>query len=122
MRITRALQRTSRLSPHVASFKSLLLIQPVQLTKALKENSSALFVLSPMVREHKFCNFSLCENQQDKVICVQCLSDCRETISKDLGLELEEIELSMGMSGDFEQAVSWSLRVTLAQDLPSNAI
>ena len=56
------------------------------------------------------------------MICVQCLSDCRETISKDLGLELEEIELSMGMSGDFEQAVSWSLRVTLAQDLPSNAI
>lgn len=37
---------------------------------------------------------------------LQCLSECREAISKDLGIPAENIELSMGMSGDFENAVS----------------
>ena len=36
----------------------------------------------------------------------QCLSGLREEVSKELGIAAEDIELSMGMSGDFEQAVS----------------
>jgi len=35
----------------------------------------------------------------------ECLSGLREEVSKELGIAAEEIELSMGMSGDFEQAV-----------------
>ena len=35
----------------------------------------------------------------------QCLSDCRDRICRDLGLSPTDVELSMGMSGDFEQAV-----------------
>ena len=37
---------------------------------------------------------------------VQCLADCRDKISKELGINAEDLELSMGMSGDFEPAVS----------------
>ena len=36
---------------------------------------------------------------------VQCLADCRDKISKELDINPEEVELSMGMSGDFEPAV-----------------
>lgn len=35
-----------------------------------------------------------------------CLVACRAELCKDLGLPLEQIELSMGMSGDFEQAIA----------------
>ncbi|KAL4457402.1 hypothetical protein ABPG75_012267 [Micractinium tetrahymenae] len=35
----------------------------------------------------------------------QCLSDCRKAVAEALGLPEAELELSMGMSGDFEQAV-----------------
>ncbi len=31
---------------------------------------------------------------------------CRERVCKELGLSPDELELSMGMSGDYEQAVS----------------
>ncbi|KAL4441034.1 hypothetical protein ABPG77_010465 [Micractinium sp. CCAP 211/92] len=34
-----------------------------------------------------------------------CLSDCRKAVAEALGLPEAELELSMGMSGDFEQAV-----------------
>ena len=37
---------------------------------------------------------------------LQCLSECREKVCEALGLKAEDVELSMGMSGDFEQAVS----------------
>lgn len=36
----------------------------------------------------------------------QCLEGCRDEVCKELGLSPAEVELSMGMSGDFEQAVS----------------
>ncbi|GAX86632.1 hypothetical protein CEUSTIGMA_g14040.t1 [Chlamydomonas eustigma] len=35
----------------------------------------------------------------------ECLAKCREDVSQDLGLPVDQIELSMGMSGDFEQAI-----------------
>lgn len=35
----------------------------------------------------------------------QALSNCRIEVCKALGITEEECELSMGMSGDFEQAV-----------------
>ncbi|CAL8466466.1 g6002 [Coccomyxa elongata] len=35
----------------------------------------------------------------------QCLEACREEVCKELGLATEDVELSMGMSGDFEQAI-----------------
>ncbi|KAI7835585.1 hypothetical protein COHA_010507 [Chlorella ohadii] len=35
----------------------------------------------------------------------QCLSDCRKAVCEALGLAEADVELSMGMSGDFEQAV-----------------
>ena len=37
---------------------------------------------------------------------LQCLMECREDISEELKLDKNKIELSMGMSGDFELAVS----------------
>lgn len=39
---------------------------------------------------------------------VQCLAACREEICNALGLSPSDVELSMGMSGDYEQAVSFS--------------
>lgn len=38
--------------------------------------------------------------------CLQCLAECREKVCKELRVDTTEVELSMGMSGDFEQAVS----------------
>ena len=35
----------------------------------------------------------------------KCLSDCRMAVCAALGVPESEVELSMGMSGDFEQAV-----------------
>ena len=37
---------------------------------------------------------------------VQCLDACRRSVCEQLGLKVEDVELSMGMSNDFEQAVS----------------
>ena len=37
---------------------------------------------------------------------LQCLAKCREEVCQALSLQPEDVELSMGMSGDFEQAVS----------------
>lgn len=36
----------------------------------------------------------------------QTLASCREQVCKELDIPVEECELSMGMSGDFELAVS----------------
>lgn len=38
-------------------------------------------------------------------ILVQILSDCRTEVCEALGIPEDQLELSMGMSGDFEQAV-----------------
>ncbi|GIL44217.1 hypothetical protein Vafri_1741 [Volvox africanus] len=35
----------------------------------------------------------------------QCLSECRAKVATELGLAPGDLELSMGMSGDFEQAI-----------------
>lgn len=37
---------------------------------------------------------------------LQCLIDCRKEVAKALNLDEWELELSMGMSQDFEKAVS----------------
>lgn len=37
---------------------------------------------------------------------LQSLTECRAKVCEALGLKAEDVELSMGMSGDFEQAVS----------------
>ena len=37
---------------------------------------------------------------------MQCLERCRAEVCAALGLQPSQLELSMGMSGDFEQAVS----------------
>ena len=37
---------------------------------------------------------------------LQCLERCRAELCSVLGLQPSQLELSMGMSGDFEQAVS----------------
>ncbi|PNW88015.1 hypothetical protein CHLRE_01g010848v5 [Chlamydomonas reinhardtii] len=37
--------------------------------------------------------------------CFICLSGCRDAVATELGLRPEQLELSMGMSGDFEQAI-----------------
>lgn len=34
-----------------------------------------------------------------------CLKECRENVSKQLDIDLKQIELSMGMSNDYEHAV-----------------
>ena len=36
----------------------------------------------------------------------QCLVQCRKDVCKRLGLSVEDVELSMGMSNDFDKAVS----------------
>jgi len=35
----------------------------------------------------------------------KCLAECREKISSELGIQADDLELSMGMSGDFEPAI-----------------
>ena len=35
----------------------------------------------------------------------QCLIKCRQELCEKLGMEFKQVELSMGMSGDFEHAV-----------------
>ena len=40
--------------------------------------------------------------------CLQCLSGLRGEVSAALGIPEVDLELSMGMSGDFEQAVCFS--------------
>ena len=37
---------------------------------------------------------------------MQCLAKCREDVCEALSLQTDDVDLSMGMSGDFEQAVS----------------
>ena len=39
------------------------------------------------------------------MLLVQCLSKCRHDIADSLSIDEQSIELSMGMSGDFERAV-----------------
>lgn len=40
------------------------------------------------------------------LLTLQCLARCREEVCEALNLKQEDVELSMGMSGDFEEAVS----------------
>jgi PLP dependent protein len=40
------------------------------------------------------------------VSCFDCLVQCQNEVSDALGIPLEELELSMGMSGDFEEAIA----------------
>ena len=40
------------------------------------------------------------------VSALQCLTDCRHKVCEELGLQEDAVELSMGMSNDFEEAVS----------------
>ncbi|KAK3265329.1 hypothetical protein CYMTET_25979 [Cymbomonas tetramitiformis] len=35
----------------------------------------------------------------------ECLNNCRSTVAEELGIPAQDLELSMGMSGDFEQAI-----------------
>ena len=35
-----------------------------------------------------------------------CLAECRDQVAAALGLQAADLELSMGMSGDFEQAIA----------------
>jgi len=42
------------------------------------------------------------ENENDDFI---CLREMRDKVAQELGMEKEELELSMGMSGDFEGAI-----------------
>jgi len=37
---------------------------------------------------------------------LQCLVECRKNVCEKLGLSPEDVELSMGMSNDFDKAVS----------------
>lgn len=41
------------------------------------------------------------------VYMVQTLSNCKIEVCKAIGMALDQCQLSMGMSGDFEQAVSY---------------
>lgn len=40
---------------------------------------------------------------------LQCLAKCREEVCQALNLQSGDVDLSMGMSGDFEQAVCTAL-------------
>lgn len=48
----------------------------------------------------KPCRHPICMYQQ-------CLQQCKKQVHEELGVPLQQIELSMGMSGDFENAVWW---------------
>ena len=39
-------------------------------------------------------------------MCLQCLIDCKKTVCESLKLDSDAVELSIGMSSDFEHAVS----------------
>ena len=38
--------------------------------------------------------------------CFDTLRECRDAVASALGLQAQDLELSMGMSGDFEAAIS----------------
>lgn len=38
--------------------------------------------------------------------CFECLVNCREQVANTLGRDVDSLELSMGMSGDFESAIT----------------
>lgn len=42
--------------------------------------------------------------------CVSSYNSCRGAVAAELGIPASDLELSMGMSGDFEQAVSQAVR------------
>ena len=52
-------------------------------------------------------SLALCTKPREPCVLswVQALADLREEVCKELGMPLTDVELSMGMSGDFEQAV-----------------
>lgn len=50
---------------------------------------------------------------------LQTLANCREKVCKELDIPVEECELSMGMSGDFELAVSHHMNLVFAIDIRS---
>ena len=61
--------------------------------------------------------------QKNAYVPLQCLERCRAELCSVLGLQPSQLELSMGMSGDFEQAVcavlpccnkAWNSRLTSA--------
>ena len=39
------------------------------------------------------------------MVLLQCLAKCRDDVCEALNLKHDDVELSMGMSGDFEEAV-----------------
>ena len=41
-----------------------------------------------------------------EMACFDTLAACRDAVAKEIGVEASTLELSMGMSGDFEQAVA----------------
>jgi uncharacterized pyridoxal phosphate-containing UPF0001 family protein len=60
--------------------------------------------------------------------CFDTLSECRNAVASSLGIDATTLELSMGMSADFEEAISrgsTSVRVGSsifgARDYPSKA-
>jgi hypothetical protein len=50
------------------------------------------------------CNY--CDSSWLASLCVLLFAICRRAVEEALSLPEDELELSMGMSGDFEQAVS----------------
>lgn len=55
--------------------------------------------------------------QDGVLLWMQTLTEVRSEVAKKLGLQEEDLELSMGMSGDFEQAVSHPTDVALQASL-----
>ena len=53
--------------------------------------------------DHRLSAWHCCHQM---LLVLQCLSRCREEVCEALNLKQEDVELSMGMSGDFEEAVS----------------
>lgn len=45
------------------------------------------------------------EDFQGELMLLQCLAKCRDDVCEALDLKHADVELSMGMSGDFEEAV-----------------
>lgn len=74
----------------------------MKLVKFIIEDCSNL-TFKGLMTIGKFDNYNLAEQINPDF---KCLIDCQTQICSELGLDVNECELSMGMSADFEHAVS----------------
>ena len=118
-------------------FEKTLTVDPLKTTERLSKSldihnypvlhlSKSFEIISPLSLKSKYFLILQCLNQTCKqlekylslkrkiwhptfiLLFFKCLNQCRDQLEKDLSLNKDDIKLSMGMSNDYQQAVSWN--------------